>query len=81
MPAFASSKHGHVVREETSQVATQVSELRERLGLTQAQLAERSGLRQADISRIERGTTSPTARTLQRIAAALNADLRLVVKQ
>jgi transcriptional regulator with XRE-family HTH domain len=29
---------------------------------------------------IERGSTSPTARTLQRIAEALNSDLRLVAR-
>ena len=35
---------------------------------------------QGDISRIERGATNPTARTLQRIAEALDADLRLVAR-
>jgi transcriptional regulator with XRE-family HTH domain len=35
---------------------------------------------QADISRIERGSTSPTARTLQRIGEALDADVRLVAR-
>jgi hypothetical protein len=32
----------------------------------------------AEARRIERGSTSPTARTLQRIAEALDADVRLV---
>jgi ribosome-binding protein aMBF1 (putative translation factor) len=59
-------------------VAMQVVELREKHGLTQAQLAELSGIDQGDISRIERGSTSPTARTLQRVADALGADVRLV---
>jgi ribosome-binding protein aMBF1 (putative translation factor) len=59
-------------------VAVQVMQLRERHGLTQAELAERCGVDQGDISRIERGSTSPTARTLQRIAEALDADVRLV---
>lgn len=54
--------------------------LRDRHGLTQRQLAERCGIDQGDISRIERGSTSPTARTLQRIADALDADLRLVAR-
>ena len=61
-------------------VAMQVIDLRERHGLTQAQLAERCGIDQGDISRIERGATSPTARTLQRIAEALNADVRLIAR-
>ncbi|HEX6194509.1 MAG TPA: helix-turn-helix transcriptional regulator [Jiangellaceae bacterium] len=59
-------------------IAMQVIELREQHGLTQAELAARCGMNQADISRIERGSTSPTVRTLQRIANALSADLRLV---
>jgi ribosome-binding protein aMBF1 (putative translation factor) len=65
---------------EAYDVAVQIIELRERHGLTQAELAERCGIDQADISRIERGSTSPTARTLQRIADALDADLRLVAR-
>ena len=59
-------------------VAVQVIGLREKHGLTQAQLAERCGVDQADISRIERGSTSPTVKTLQRIGDALEADVRLV---
>ena len=59
-------------------LAVQVIALRQSHGLTQAELAERCGIDQADISRIECGSTSPTARTLQRIADALDADLRLV---
>jgi transcriptional regulator with XRE-family HTH domain len=66
------------VFEQAYDVAMQVVELREKHGLTQAQLADRSGIDQGDISRIERGATSPTARTLQRIADALGADVRLV---
>ena len=60
------------------EIAVQVITLRQSHGLTQAELAERCGMDQADISRIECGSTSPTARTLQRIADALDADLRLV---
>jgi DNA-binding XRE family transcriptional regulator len=66
------------VFEHSYELALAVIRLRERHGLTQIQLAERCGVNQADISRIERGSTSPTARTLQRIAEALNADVRLV---
>jgi DNA-binding XRE family transcriptional regulator len=59
-------------------IALQVIALREAHGLTQQQLADRCGVDQGDISRIERGATSPTTRTLQRIAEALDADIRLV---
>lgn len=66
--------------EQAYDIAMQIVELREHLGLTQDELAERCGMDQGDISRIERGATSPTARTLQRIAVALDADLRLVAR-
>jgi len=68
------------VFEQAYDIALQVIDLREKHGLTQAQLAERCGIDQGDISRIERGSTSPTARTLQRIAEALDADVRLVAR-
>ena len=68
------------VFEQAYRIAMQVVELRERHGLTQKQLAEKCGMDQADISRIERGSTSPTTRVLQRIADALDADLKLVAR-
>ena len=61
-------------------IAMQIVALREKAGLTQVELAERTGISQADISRIERGATSPTAKTLQRLAEALDAEVRLVAK-
>lgn len=68
------------VFEQAYDIAMQIIELRERHGLTQAELAERCGIDQGDISRIERGATNPTTRTLQRIAAALDADVRLIAR-
>lgn len=65
---------------EAYDIAMQVVAFREKAGITQVELAERTGISQADISRIERGATSPTAKTLQRIAEALNAEVRLVPK-
>jgi ribosome-binding protein aMBF1 (putative translation factor) len=68
------------ILEQAYDIAVQIIELRERHGLTQGELAERCGIDQGDISRIERGSTSPTARTLQRIAEALDSDVRLVAR-
>lgn len=45
--------------------------------LTQKGLSELTGINQADISKIERGNVSPNLRTLQRIATAMNMDLRI----
>ncbi len=75
----ASKEHAQVF-EHAYRIARQVVDLRERHGLTQSQLAERCGMDQADISRIERGSTSPTTTVLQRIADALDADLKLVAR-
>lgn len=68
------------VFEQAYDIAVQIVGLREGHGLTQGELAERCGIDQGDISRIERGSTSPTARTLQRIAEALDSDVRLVAR-
>jgi transcriptional regulator with XRE-family HTH domain len=54
--------------------------LREKHGLSQAELAARCGVDQGHISRIERGATSPTARTLQPDRWALDADVRLITR-
>ncbi len=75
----ASNEHTQVF-EQAYRIAMQVVELRKRHGLTQSQLAERCGMDQADISGIEGGSTSPTTRVLQRIADALDADLKLVAR-
>jgi HTH-type transcriptional regulator/antitoxin HipB len=66
------------VFEQAYDIAVQIIDLRERRGLTQPELAQRCGMDQGDIRRIERGSTSPTVRSLQRMAAALDADVRLV---
>jgi DNA-binding XRE family transcriptional regulator len=63
---------------ESYDIAAKVMALRLERGLTQADLAARAGIDQADISRIERGTTSPTWRTLQRVLAALDARIEIV---
>lgn len=61
------------------QIASAIRDLRERVGLTQAQLAKRIGTAQSTIARLEdtdyEGYSLPT---LQRIADAL--ECRLVVK-
>jgi transcriptional regulator with XRE-family HTH domain len=49
----------------------QLRAVREAAGLTQEQLATRSGVTQETISRLERGSHTPQARTLQRLADAL----------
>lgn len=52
-------------------------DIRTALGLTVAELAERAGMTEDDIECIEEGGTEPTIALLRRLAAALDADVRL----
>jgi transcriptional regulator with XRE-family HTH domain len=52
-------------------------DVRNALGLTVSELAERADMTDDDIECIEEGGTEPTIPLLRRLAAALNADVRL----
>jgi transcriptional regulator with XRE-family HTH domain len=58
-----------------SQVQHGIKILRERCGMSIRQLAEAAGVSAGMISCIERGTTSPSLSTLQKILSALGSDL------
>lgn len=58
------------------ELAHRIVQLRERLGITQAELARRMGTQQQTISRLESGEYEGfTLRTLQKIAEATQTDL------
>ena len=50
---------------------------RKEKNLTQKQLAERTGINQADISKIEKGNANPSIKTLQRLAAGMDMNVRI----
>jgi transcriptional regulator with XRE-family HTH domain len=52
-------------------------DIRTELGLTITELAERAGMTDDEIECIEEGGTEPTIPLLRRLAAALDADVRL----
>lgn len=52
-------------------------EARTKQNMTQKELAERSGIRQSNISRIEKGTSSPNISTLQKLAEGLGMNLQV----
>jgi transcriptional regulator with XRE-family HTH domain len=52
-------------------------DVRTALGLSVAELATRAALTDDDIERIEEGGTEPTIPLLRRLAAALDAEVRL----
>lgn len=57
-------------------IANMVLDVRIKKGLTQAQLARRVGTEQPCIARIENGDHLPSMSFLQRVAKALDVDLR-----
>lgn len=58
-------------------IASQIIEIRQKKGLTQADLAERVGTKQAAIARIESGAYNPSLKSLEKIAQALDVSLIL----
>lgn len=57
--------------------ASEVIAARARAGLSQAQLAERMMTSQSAIARLESGRSRPSVRTLEKLAAATGAKLRI----
>ena len=62
-------------------VGARLRRLRTERSLTIAQLAEQAGVSSGMISQIERGTTNPSIKTLQRLRAALGVNLWEVLNQ
>ncbi len=58
-----------------STAATLLREARTRAGLSQRALARRAGTAQSVIARIEKGQTSPTWETLERLLDAAGVDM------
>ncbi len=59
-------------------IGGELSVLRHRRQLTQAELAKLTGIDQGEISKIERGASNATEDTLARLARALGAQLAIV---
>ena len=53
-------------------VSRRLKELRDQAGMTQEQMSKKSGIPQSHISRLERGEHSPTSKTIEKLAHALN---------
>lgn len=67
-------KAGRAIR-----IAFEIRALREKKGLSQRELAERVGTTQSAIARLETGNISPSLPTLDKIAAALGAEVSLTI--
>jgi transcriptional regulator with XRE-family HTH domain len=64
---------------DTKILGRKIRELREQRKMTLRQLAANAGMNHTYMHRIEKGEMSPTLRTLQRIANALGAELKVAV--
>jgi transcriptional regulator with XRE-family HTH domain len=65
---------------ELKQIGKNIQKLRLKNNLTQVELAYASEIEENTLNRIEKGKTNPTAKTLLRIAKALNVSLAEIVK-
>lgn len=63
----------------TSRLGIKIKLLRTKQKLSQEKLAEIAGLNKNSLGAIERGTSSPSIETLNRIANALNIELKELV--
>ena len=64
--------------QQRQRIGTDISELRKQRGMTQQQVADIAQMQRNHISRIESGKYSVGFDTLQTIAEALDADIRIV---
>jgi transcriptional regulator with XRE-family HTH domain len=67
--------------QERQRIGQDIAQLRTQRGMTQGDVAERTDLLRQHISRIEQGKYSVGFDTLQAIADALDADIRIVPRQ
>ena len=64
--------------QQRQRIGTDISELRKQRGMTQQQVADIAQMQRNHISRIESGKYSVGIDSLQTIAEALDADIRIV---
>jgi len=68
-------REGYAEAQRAFRIGQAVRERRLALRLSQAEVAKRAGMTQPALSRLEAGGVVPTIRLLERITAALDADL------
>lgn len=69
----------HAAMDVRKRVGANIQELRRANGLSQEELAHRAELHQTYLSGVERGRRNPSLLVLNRIAAALGADVEDLV--
>ena len=74
-----SYREGHAEAQRAFLIGQAVRERRLALGLSQVELAAQAGMTQPALSRLEAGGVIPTIPLLERISAALDADLIVAI--
>ncbi|MDN5856886.1 MAG: helix-turn-helix domain-containing protein, partial [Actinomycetia bacterium] len=77
--ASADYREGYYEARRAFLIGQAVRERRLALGLSQTQVAANAGMTQPALSRLEAGGTVPTIPVLERIAAALGAELIVTI--
>src|SRR6266508_6200981 len=72
-------REGYAEAQRAFLIGQAVRERRLALGLSQAEVATRAGMTQPALSRLEAGGVIPTIPLLERISAALDADLIVTI--
>ena len=60
------------------EIAYQILKLRKQKRISQAELAKKIGTKQSNVARMETGQQNFTTDTLQKVAKALNRDLKIM---
>ena len=71
----AAVRAGYEAAKRAFEIGQAVRTRRQELGISQTELARRAGMTQSAVSRLEAGGTVPTIVVLERLAAALDAEL------
>lgn len=71
----AEKNANEAIQKRRQEIAKRLKQWREARDLTQAQLAEKSGLPQSHISRLEAGQHSPSFKTVEKLAKALELTI------
>ncbi|MBQ1303929.1 MAG: helix-turn-helix domain-containing protein [Erysipelotrichaceae bacterium] len=77
-------QNGHTVEIHEKQAVVKAGEAveaaRKKKKVSQFELSQRTGIHQAEISKLERGISNPSVKTLERIAEALDCKLEIVIE-
>lgn len=72
-------REGYAEAQRAFELGQAVRARRIELGLSQVELAERAGMTQSALSRLEAGAVVPTIPVLERVSAALDAELVVTI--